>query len=300
VPSRLVLGARPSKLSLAQCELALRRIKDIGLDCEIRTIRSAGDRDLQSPLYATRGQGIFVSDINNELLDGNIDVAVHSAKDLPAKLGKDLRIVSVLPRDDPRDSLVSPLPLESLIPGSVIGTSSLRRMFELRKLRPDLRVMNVRGNLETRIGKIGNGYDAVVLAEAGLRRMNVEAKRFPFTVDQMVPAPNQGIIALVCVAGSYAERMVEGINDEQSYIAMSIEREIMDRLNLGCSAPAGIFASKSGDIWHVISRFYNSDGTESKTFRDKLSDSSEAASLAIDIKRRLGNFVNKIRDHNQA
>ncbi|MEM0158121.1 MAG: hydroxymethylbilane synthase [Thermoplasmataceae archaeon] len=297
---RLILGARPSKLSLAQCKLASEQIARLGVERQIKTIISSGDRDLNSPLYMTKGQGIFVEDLNRELINGNIDVAVHSAKDLPTKLHPDLQIVAVLPREDPRDCLVSELEFERLESGSIIGTSSLRRSFEIRRLRPDLQIRNVRGNIDTRISKVGKGYDAVVLAEAGIIRLAPGTKRHPFTVDEMVPAPNQGIIALVCAKNTEAAKAVAAINDQVTYSAMFIERRITAALDLGCSAPAGILATPSGNGWLVRSRFYSADGRDVRNYFDRISRLDEIEDLASELKRRLDGFVGKVYNNNEA
>ncbi len=258
---RLRVGTRPSQLAVRQAELVRDAFSRIGIECDIVKIESHGDKDHQTTLSGFKGMGVFVSSLNDALLDGSIDIAVHSAKDLPSQLPEGLSISAVLERGPHNDALVSDTSLEKLPSGAEIGSSSPRRTFMLKRIRPDLLVKDIRGNVDTRLRKLENGeYDAIILAEAGLSRLDFSVKRQLLPETDFVPAPCQGIIAVVCRNNHQNYGVISSISDPVTMEQMKIERSLTASMALGCSAPAGIFARYSFNGFDVISAFYSRDG----------------------------------------
>lgn len=248
----LRLGSRGSQLALFQARLVARRIAESGgPDSEIVVIKTSGDQLADRPLSEAGGKRLFVKEIEDALLRDEIDIAVHSSKDMPVELPAGLEIAAVLPREDPADAIVLPekgvRPLFSA--ELVVGTGSVRRIAQLRPLFPNAVFQNIRGNLDTRLRKLDAGdYDALVLAAAGLRRLGFEeriSKRLP--LDQCIPAPGQGIIAIETRANDHAARaMLAGINDGDAFMALQSERALVMALGGGCQMPIGGVAMRSG------------------------------------------------------
>src|SRR3954465_4492209 len=195
-------GTRGSQLALAQTRLTIERFQAIHpeIEAEIHVVRTTGDADRTSPLNEIGGRGVFTNELEEALLRGEIDAAVHSAKDLPSRVHPGAPIVAFPLRDDPRDVLATRhgLPLPQLPSHPVVGTSSRRRDAQIRRLRPDVRIENIRGNIDTRLRKAeGADYDAIVLAAAGVHRMGWQERiQEYFPVDVVVPSPGQGAIAV--------------------------------------------------------------------------------------------------------
>ncbi|MEJ2078097.1 MAG: hydroxymethylbilane synthase [Acidobacteriota bacterium] len=252
----LTIGSRGSKLALAQTHLvrALLQREFPGLEVSVRKIRTTGDKLTATPLSQLAGEnkGLFVKEIEEALLDRSIDLAVHSLKDLPTDLPNGLVLGAIPRREDPRDALVAGRLLDSLdqLPaGSRIGTSSLRRETQLRHLRPDLEIVPVRGNVDTRIRKIDSeGLAAVVLAVAGLRRMALDSHiSFIFPADQMIPAVGQGALGLEVRRGDEeVEELVSRLDDRNTRVAVQGERAFLDMMGGGCQVPMGAHASLGG------------------------------------------------------
>jgi hydroxymethylbilane synthase len=261
----LRLGSRGSQLALFQARLVAQRVVESGSPApEIIVIRTSGDQLADRPLSEIGGKRLFVKEIEDALLRDEIDIAVHSSKDMPAELPEGLDIAAVLPREDPADALVLPRGLtpepvlggdpfatirESLGTGARIGTGSVRRIAQLTGLFPGADFQNIRGNLDTRLRKLDNGdYDVLVLAAAGLRRLGFESRismRVP--LDQCIPAPGQGIIAIETRADDRAARAtVEAINDADASSALEAERALVVALSGGCQMPIGGVATISG------------------------------------------------------
>jgi hydroxymethylbilane synthase len=218
-----------------------------GIEIEIRVYSTQGDRDVQRPLPEIGGKGLFTAEIESALRSGEIDVAVHSLKDLPIDDDTDLIIGAVPERAPAHDVLVSRhgLPLESLAAAPRIGTSSLRRAAQVLAVRPDALIVPLRGNLDTRLRKaLGEGYDAVVLAAAGMARLGLEGsitQLLPLEV--MLPAPAQGALAVQCRAGDSATlRLLQPIHHPISWAAVTAERAFLNELGGGCSAPVAAYA----------------------------------------------------------
>lgn len=260
----LKLGTRGSQLALFQATTTAALLKThAGVECEIVVIKTSGDRLADAALSEIGGKRLFVKEIEDSLLAGEIDLAVHSSKDLPAVLPDGLTIRAVLPREDPRDAVVLPGGREALTlqdvesalgPAPRIGTSSVRRIAQLTRLFPGARFQPVRGNLDTRLRKLDSGdYDALVLAAAGLRRLN-HAQRISAALpaETCVPAPGQGIIAIEIRDGDVrAREHVVTIHDAQTGAALAAERAVVTRLGGGCQMPIGAYARVDGETLHL-------------------------------------------------
>jgi hydroxymethylbilane synthase len=248
-----VVGTRGSRLALAQTHLVIDALSTAhpGLRLEIREITTQGDRST-APLSEIGGQGVFTKAIEDALLRGDIDIAVHSMKDLPPQLTPGLTIAAVPKRGDARDALIARegRTLADLPPGARIGTGSVRRAVQLKALRPDVECVDVRGNVDTRIRKVDDGeYDAVVLAMAGLERLGLAARATQvFSIEEMVPSPGQGALAVQVRADDAEGRsVVAGIDDAATHAAVDAERAFLATLGAGCRLPIGAFAAPGAD-----------------------------------------------------
>ena len=238
----LIVGSRGSRLALRQTEIALEALSGAHPDAtfEVRTIRTAGD-STKASLSEIGGRGVFVIEIERALLAGEIDIAVHSLKDLPAEETAGLAIAAVLPREDPRDVLISrrKATLDRLARGAVVGTGSPRRAAQLIAMRPDLRITDIRGNVDTRIRKVRDReYDAVVLAAAGLARLGWSRRASQtFDPDEMLPAPGQGALAIqVRTEDIETFALALSVDDPDTRAAVEAERTFERRLGGGCHA----------------------------------------------------------------
>ena len=282
------IGTRPSKLAVKQAEMVARRLDDAGCQTEIVKISSTGDTDSVSPLYEMDRTGVFVAELNQNVLDRNVDVAVHSAKDLPSILSGGLEISGTLPRENFLDALVSRFNLESLPPGSRIGTSSIRRIHELKSFRPDLVAENIRGNIDTRIRKFLDGqYDGIIIAEAGIHRLGINIPYSLLTEDDFLPAPNQGIIAVVSRADYENADVIRKISHQDTMDILKMERKLMSDLNLGCSVPAGILCKKTEFGFRIRCRFYSRNSKEFKEFSRTFNNEAGLEELVKEITERV-------------
>lgn len=276
------LGTRGSRMALFQTNAVaeLLRAKHPDLEVEIVQIQTAGDRDQSTPRAPTSeaGTGWFTTAIQEALQRSEVDAAVHSYKDLPTKRPEGLVIAAVPLRDDPRDAFVSRgnLPLRKLPPGAVIGTGSPRREAQLRVLRPDLEVRPIRGNADTRVGKVMSGdYAAAVLGVAGLRRIGMEAYVTEiFGPEEMLPSPAQAAIAVECRgADSRARELLASIDDAAVRATVAAERSFLARLEAGCSFPAAALAENFGSTLKLAVLIAH----EGKLIRAKTAGSPETA-----------------------
>jgi hydroxymethylbilane synthase len=255
---RLRIGTRGSPLALAQAHLVRRLLAaahGVGEDAvEIRVIRTTGDAIQDRPLADVGGKGLFTKEIEQALLDGAIDLAVHSAKDMVTVLPDGLVLAACLPREDVRDVFVSRIAgsLAQLPPGATIGTASLRRQAQVMRLRRDFKVVAMRGNVGTRLDKLARGEaDATILALAGLKRLGVaSAATAILDTDQFLPAVGQGAIAIETRAGDDATRaLVAAINDPATLLAITVERAFLAVLDGSCRTPiAGHASIKAGEV----------------------------------------------------
>lgn len=257
------IGTRKSALAVAQANLVAEALKrtGTGLSAELVLKQTEGDRILDKPLLEFGGKGVFVTEFEQALLRGEIDFAVHSAKDLPMELEEGLGIVAVLERGDPRDVLVTPA--SSDLSGKkeiIIGTSSLRRKIQIEEIGTAMwpgalvRCENLRGNVQTRLSKLMEGsYDGILLAAAGLKRLGLWGdSRYDyhcFDCETFIPAGGQGILAVEGRLDSGLEAVVKHIEDEEARMCLSLERKILRHLNAACHEPIGVYSRiKGGDM----------------------------------------------------
>jgi hydroxymethylbilane synthase len=255
---KIIVGSRQSALAMTQTGHVIEELKRIcaekGLEYEfeVRKIVTKGDRIVDVTLSKVGGKGLFVKEIEQAMLDEEIDLAVHSMKDMPSELPDGLVIGAVPLREDPRDCLITRgnLTFAELPQGAKVGTSSLRRSSQLRTLRPDLAIEWIRGNIDTRIRKLEEeGFDAIVLAAAGLRRMGWESRISDILPpDVCIPAVGQGALAIECRQGDADVRELLSLyNDEPTELAVTAERAFLRRLNGGCQIPIGGYAEIIGE-----------------------------------------------------
>lgn len=296
--SKITLGTRGSKLALSQAEKVSRELKKEGFGVEIRVIKTSGDIMKDKPLHEFLGMGAFVKVIDETLDDGDIDIAVHSLKDVPSKI-KGV-IAAVMDRESPADAFVTRngVSIDNLEDFSVVGTSSLRRVAQIKRYRPDLKIENLRGNVDTRLRKLNEGqYDAILLAEAGLIRMGLteRVKYSPMNPEIFVPSANQGIIAIETRKGE--EDIVSFINHKKTYTEAMVEREIIKELGIGCAVPAGVFAkfeSESGKKMKLICEILSHDGKKEIRVEEILNTDSaidEAREVAKNLKSSGGDLL---------
>ena len=271
-PRVLVVGTRGSRLALRQTELIVEAFRAYHpeLRLDVRTIRTEGDRRASAPLAQIGGQGVFVKEIEAALARREIDLAVHSLKDLPAELTPGLTIAAIPERGDPRDALVSRAgaTLASLPPGASIGTGSARRAVQLRALRPDVEPIDVRGNVDTRVRKVDEGeVDAIVIAAAGLDRLGLlDRASEVFSPEAMLPAVGQGALAVEARDDdAEALEILATIDDRPSRLACEAERAFLRRLGGGCMLPFGALATVDGETLAI--RGFIADATGERLLR---------------------------------
>lgn len=270
-------------------------------------VKTSGDLFLDKPLHQLTGFGVFVAEIDERMLSGEIDLAVHSMKDLPTKRPEELTISAVLKRDSPSDILLTregskggsggPVGvkgpgglegLEGLKEGARVGTSSMRRSAQLLRARPDLHVSSLRGNLQTRLSKLERGdFDAIVLAEAGLQRMGLDLDFVRLDLERFVPSANQGTIIVVSKTGSFAESCTASLDDPVSRMETMIERRILETVGGGCVVPMAVFAKARGDRARVIAEVLSLDGTRFVRIDEELSLGQDGLIEAEEIGQRL-------------
>jgi hydroxymethylbilane synthase len=253
---RLRIATRKSPLALWQAEHVQARLQALhpGLQVELVSMSTRGDRVLDSPLAKIGGKGLFVKELEQGMLEGRADIAVHSMKDVPAEFPQGLGLGAILEREDPQDAFVSGRfsTIGELPAGARVGTSSLRRQCQLRAVRPDLEILDLRGNVNTRLAKLDSGdYDAIILACAGLRRLGL-AERITRALppEEMLPAIAQGVIGIECRDNDTAVRaLIDPLNHDETRRRTLAERAMNARLAGGCQAPvAGYSELENGDI----------------------------------------------------
>ncbi len=261
----VVVGTRGSQLALSQTRQVVERLKELWPETEfkIRTVTTSGDRGAD-PME----RGIFVKELEDALFRGEVDIAVHSLKDLPTKQPDGLKVVSIPRRVDPRDAFVGRngiRRLTDLPKGAVVGTSSVRRRAQLLAYRPDLEVRPLRGNVDTRLDKLGSGeYHAIVIAAAGLLRLDLRNRIDEFIDPEiLLPAPGQGALALeVRVGDDRAEELAYSLNHRETRARVTAERAFLAALGAGCLAPVGALAYVDDDILRLEGLVARPDGLE--------------------------------------
>jgi len=268
---RITIGSRGSKLALLYAQKAKDKIiKNTNLSEEnivIKTITTKGDQVQDTRLSEVGGKGLFSSNIEKELQDKNIDIAVHALKDMPAIETKGLRTDTFLERNDPREILITTdkKKLKELNLKSIIGTSSYRREFQIKKIRPDINCKLIRGNIDTRIKKLKEGiYDAIILSYAGMKYLKLENEISEiFTAEEMIPSAGQGIIALQCRENdSEIISILEKINHDETYKRAHTERNILKVLEGDCETAIGTHSKIEGDKITVEAELFSLDGSQ--------------------------------------
>jgi len=269
---KFIIGSRGSKLSLAYAE----HVKDLlsksnpqfgDNSIKIKIIKTSGDIFQNKKISDIGGKGVFSKQIEDELLDSKIDLAVHSLKDLPTKMTDGLCVNAVVKRNDPRDAFLSNVSTSffKLKSQSKVGTSSLRRKAQLNSLRSDINIVSMRGNIDTRIGKLKNKeFDAIVLSLAGLKMLNLENEvKEIFSTDQMLPAVGQGAIALQCRKDDHKTlNIVKMINDKESYCCIQAERALLEAIGGDCDTAVGGLAKLLNKKIILKSELFSSDGNK--------------------------------------
>ena len=253
---KIIIGTRGSKLAMVQTHMVRDSLIKKGMDVELNKIKTSGDIFLEKSLKEFGGKGAFVSEINDMIVRGEIDAAVHSMKDVPTALPTDVEIAAVLPRASRKDVLVSNYKLTDLPEGATVGTSSVRRKAQLLKIRPDLLISDIRGNIDTRIRKLKD-YDAIIMAKAGLDRLNIkiDIEELPF-----ITSAGQGAIAVASKKGSKADEVIRDLDHRKTRIETEIEREILGGLGGGCVVPMGVAAEVLEDQIDVKVEILSLDG----------------------------------------
>jgi len=284
----LKIGTRASKLALVQAEIVRSSLLALRPDLEIRLehITTKGDVVQDRPLSEIGGNGLFVAQIEEALRLGNVDMAVHSAKDLSSVIPEELALAAFLPRVDARDVLISRdgSRLAELPQGARIGTSSPRRACQLRALRPDLAVLDIRGNVDTRLRKLTEGqYDAIILAAAGLERLGLLDRVTEwFSIDVMIPAVAQGTLAVQVRADDhFTHTLVSQLNDPSSAAAARSERAFLARIGGGCALPVGAYATIEGDAIRIIGMVGSIEGYVLRGDHVAATDEPERAGVAL-------------------
>jgi hydroxymethylbilane synthase len=296
---KIIIGSRESKLAKAHVEIFKENFYDYSeknLDIELRTkfIKTSGDKFLSKNISEIGNKGLFTKEIDLAQLENKVDVGIHSLKDLPTRLPEGLEIVSILKRGSHEDVLYSDqnLPLTDLKQNSIVGTSSIRRKNQILRLRPDLIFKDLRGNVDSRIGKVKKGkLDAIILAKSGLERLGVKENYLSLDPCLIVPAVGQGAIALVVnVQNLGVKELLKSLNDKDTFIEVSCERAFLEALDGSCKTPVGAFAKRDKEF---INFSYFASTLNGKNFiSDKkkfiLSNClDESYNLGEDVKRQL-------------
>jgi hydroxymethylbilane synthase len=306
VKPHLVIGSRGSRLALAQARFIQAEIRRIAPETETRIeiIKTSADKDIVTSLRASDSAGVFIKELEQALSRREIDLAVHSMKDVPTAIAEGLRIAAVPEREDARDALIisqniqeeirageTPAPLSELPAGARVGTGSFRRQAQLLALRPDLRILDIRGNVDTRIQKMENGeYDAVALATAGLRRLGMQDRiSYTLSYDEMLPAPGQGALAIeVRTDDVFTNELVKKLNHRPTTLAVAAERDFLERLGGGCNVPIAIYARVKQGVLKMNALAATPDGK--RVVRDKAAgDPENSADICADLAERILN-----------
>jgi len=261
---RLKFGSRDSELAILQSELIMAPIRDANphVSIELVTMKTTGDRILDRTLDQIGGKGLFVKELDQALMDGRVDFTVHSLKDVPMEIPDDLPLVAFSRREDPRDCLVLPAGVKKLDRNKPLGCSSKRRQLFLKTLYPNMTIEPIRGNLQTRLAKLDSGaYSGLVLAAAGLKRLGLENRihRY-FSVDEMLPAAGQGILAVQARRGTDCNPL-KLVNDMDAAYCALAERAFVRTLNGGCSSPVAAYAKIDDGLMTLTGLYVSPDGS---------------------------------------
>jgi len=298
----LVIATRASELALRQARQVQRALDARGIASELKTYRTSGDKHLDEPLSAIGGKGLFTRELESDLAKGKVQLCVHSLKDLPTENPPGLEVVALLPREDPRDALIVSSvvgvdSLDDLPPGSRVGTSSLRRRAQLLARRRDLDVVELRGNVPTRLKKVDDGHvHAAILAAAGLHRLGV-SQRISSYLDapDWLPAAGQGAIAIQIRAKDDATRAaVEPLGDAETMLDTRAERAFLAALEGGCQVPIGALAGPSDTgrtLWGILADVTGARVVRGQMPLDVKAPELTGVRLANDLRHRGGNEI---------
>jgi hydroxymethylbilane synthase len=287
------IATRKSALALWQAEFVKAQLEHFHADVRVELVpmSTQGDIILDTPLAKIGGKGLFVKELEQAMLDGRADIAVHSMKDVPVEFPEGLAIHTICEREDPRDAFVSNnfANLSELPKGSVVGTSSLRRQCQIRALRPDLEIRDLRGNVNTRLAKLDNGqYDAIILAAAGLIRLEMSARISDFIAPEVsLPANGQGAVGIECrIEDEETKALLAPLEHTQTRIRVNAERAMNRHLEGGCQVPIGAFAIVEGEQVHLRGLVGAVDGSE--ILRDDVTGHiNDAEKLGVELAKKL-------------
>jgi hydroxymethylbilane synthase len=279
------IGTRGSKLALAQADTVCRKLTAMGIGVEQVVITTQGDTNHGVPLHEIGGQGVFVRALDDAILAGEIDCAVHSMKDIPAVRPSGLFTAAILKRDSPADYITYPSALAAV---NVIGTSSTRRRAQLLRHDPGITIKDLRGNIDTRLRKLNTGeYDAIVLAEAGLIRLGIRVPGERLPVEKFVPSPNQGTIAVVSRADPSLMETLAALDHPQTRTDVAIERAVMEHLGGGCFTPLGVYC-RAG---HLIAEVLSPDGSRTERIETDVPNIERAREQGRILKGRAQDLI---------
>ena len=263
-PETVLLGTRGSKLALTQAEACAGKLRTAGLDVEVRIIRTTSDHHPETPLSVIDRRDVFTRQLDEALLGGEIDLAVHSLKDVPTELPEGITLAAITERRDPSDALISEehYDVSGLPEGAVVATSSLRRRAQLLSRRPDLRIVEIRGNVDTRVRKMRAGEaDAIVLARAGLDRLGLDVPHAVIPPDAMLPAVGQGALTVATLEEHRLHGLIrEVLNHEPTERAVLAERAMLRALEGGCRVPVGALGVAEDDLVRLRGVVASPDG----------------------------------------
>ena len=289
---KITIGSRGSKLALIYAERVKKEIQKFYKDhIEIKTIVTSGDKNQKDRLSDLGGKGLFSKNIEIELLENKIDLAVHALKDMPSLETKGLLTDCFLKRNDPNEILISKnnIKFSKLKSSSVVGTSSFRREFQLKNKRTDLNFKLIRGNVDTRIKKLNEGkYDAIILSKAGIKSLNLmDHITEEFSTDDIIPSVGQGAIAIQCRSSDNDMiKFLKKINHMETHICVSAEREVLKILEGDCETAVGAISKIEGNNIYISAELFSIDGKERYYFK-----SSKNINLSKDLGKEVGNIL---------
>ena len=287
------IATRKSALALWQAEFVKAQLEHFHDDVRVELVpmSTQGDIILDTPLAKIGGKGLFVKELEQAMLDGRADIAVHSMKDVPVEFPEDLELHTICEREDPRDAFVSNnfANIDALPPGAIVGTSSLRRQCQIRAMRPDLEIRDLRGNVNTRLAKLDSGqYDAIILAAAGLIRLEMGERIRDFIEPEVsLPANGQGAVGIECrIDDTVTKALLAPLEHNETRIRVNAERAMNRHLEGGCQVPIGAYALVEGDQVHLRGLVGAIDGSE--ILRDEMSGHvDDAEKLGIELAKKL-------------
>ncbi|WP_372857422.1 hydroxymethylbilane synthase [Pseudoalteromonas sp.] len=287
------IATRKSALALWQAEFVKAQLEHFHDDVRVELVpmSTQGDIILDTPLAKIGGKGLFVKELEQAMLDGRADIAVHSMKDVPVEFPEDLELHTICEREDPRDAFVSNnfANIDALPQGAIVGTSSLRRQCQIRAMRPDLEIRDLRGNVNTRLAKLDSGqYDAIILAAAGLIRLEMGERIRDFIEPEVsLPANGQGAVGIECrIDDTVTKALLAPLEHNETRIRVNAERAMNRHLEGGCQVPIGAYALVEGDQVHLRGLVGAIDGSE--ILRDEMSGHvDDAEKLGIELAKKL-------------